>query len=278
MMNAIKKRYFFMVACGLLIGVCGNASTIEKGKRFLVDKVVARVNGVSILYSDTQIPRIAKEGGLYSLDECIIEEVFFQKAVERHLQPSTVDIERQIVAFKIQNNLSNLSDTEFEEQLKKSGITLKMYREQMGRIMAVESVRRAEVSEKIFVTSQEVEAYHKANPRFVKEGYWLHVAQCETEDAPEDTYRWQDLGWVDKCDLDASYDFVASMEVGSISKPVKNAQGYQVIKVIEKRMPRPKTLDERYVKIEKLLRDEKRTKYLEGVEKELLEKAHIVHL
>ena len=171
-------------------------------ERFSIDKIKARVNiegfkGVNILESDLKRPRIEKEGRKYTLDEAIMEQLLYQKAVEKHLLPNAADIERQIVAFKMQNDISNMSDAEFEAQLKESGFTqtsfqksvLDEYKEQLARIMAIENLKRAEISEKIIVSSQEVEDYYKKNPTYTKAEYHLKIATI----APQDVENYKDL-------------------------------------------------------------------------------------
>src|ERR1700689_1574659 len=61
----------------------------KKSKGMLIDKILVRVNiegfkGVNILQSDLEKPRIEKEGGTYTLDEAIMEELMLQKATEKH--------------------------------------------------------------------------------------------------------------------------------------------------------------------------------------------------
>lgn len=253
-------------------------ATVKDKTRFTVDKIVARVNGVNVLQSDLELPRISREGSFYSLKEAITEELFVQRAAEQHMLPTELDVERQVVAFKMQNNMADISDVEFEKQLKQSGFTLRMYKEQLGRLIAVENVKRAEVSEKLVVTSQEAEEYYKKHPAFIKEGYCLKIAYLKSADEDQSHYTWDDLGWVDKLDLDKQFSFVPSMQKGEVSKPVRVGDGFQVVKVVDKRQPRQKTLKECYIDIEKKLHQEKKEQYLATVEKDIWAKAAIVYL
>ncbi len=95
-----------------LSSVVVSGSVAAKDTRFIVDKIIARVNGVNILQSSLEQPRIANEGGLYSLEEAITEELFVQKAIENHFLPTTLDVERQIVSFKMANDMADISDVE----------------------------------------------------------------------------------------------------------------------------------------------------------------------
>lgn len=254
-------------------------------KRWGIDKIIVRVNGANILQSDIEQPRIAKEGQPYTLDEAIMEELLVQRAAEMHMLPNTVEIDRQLVAFKIQNNLTEMSDREFEEELQRNGFTIKTYKNQLGRLIAAENIKRAEISEKIVVTSQDVEEYYKKHPERTQEEYHLVTCtltqeQIENKKAylASDEVAWEDLGWIAKKDLGKKFNVVYSMKKGDLSEPIKLGNTYQVIKLLDKREKRLKTLDERYADIERTLQLERKEKFIGQFEKELKTKASIINL
>lgn len=154
-------------------------------QRVVIDKIVVRVNGINILQSDLQTPRIAKEGGFLTLQEAIIEQLLYDRAASLHMLPSEQDIDRQLVSFKMQNNLNDLSDEEFEEQLKESGFTLKMYKRQLGILLAIENVKRVETSERVVVTSQEVEDYCAKHPDCTDDEYLLQICDLPKDGATD---------------------------------------------------------------------------------------------
>jgi|GEM_PF-4831449 len=254
------------------------------GNKNLVDKILLRVNGTNVLKSDMDQPRIGKEGGKFSLEEVITEELFFQAASEKHMLPSALDIERQIVAFKIQNNLKDMTDKEFEDELKVAGFTLDAYKTQMGRMLAVENVKHSEVSEKIVVSSQEVEAYYAKNPAYTKEEYKIQLAVVagsvveSGKDVPLNDLSWDNLGWVEKKDLGKDFNFIFSMNKGDVSKPQKIEGKYQIVKLDDKKECRLKTLNERYGEIERELQNDKKLKAVDELESDLKAKAVIVKL
>jgi parvulin-like peptidyl-prolyl isomerase len=263
-----------------------DTNDVNTPNRFLIDKIVARVNGTNILQSDLDQPRISKEGSTYSLNEAIIEEVLYQRASEMHMLPTNTDIERQLVAFKIQNNMADISDKEFELLLKQSGFTINTYKNQLGRLYATENVRRAEVSEKIVVTSQEVETYHKAHPTYSKDEFLLMTAtltadQLEQKDTliAENKIAWDDLGWIEKEDIGKKFEIVFSMQKGDISNPIKiDEDTYQIVKLADKKDRHLKTLNESYGEIERKLQDERKDTYLKTFEDEIKANATIVYL
>jgi len=253
--------------------------------RIVIDEIIVRVNGVNLLRSELLMPRIVNEGRPFSLDEAILEELLFQRAGQMHMLPSTADIERHLVTFKIQNHLTELSDKEFENELKQHGFSLPMYKNQLGRMIAVENVKRAEISEKIVVTSQEVEDYYNKNPRYTKEQYHLKlrtipVAKMAEKDVlllPTDPY-WEDLGWIEKKDVEKKFAAVFTMEKGQISEPIADGESNQFIMLVDKKERCLKTLNERYIEIERKLQQEKKETFVGTFEQELKEKATIVVL
>lgn len=254
-------------------------------KRVSIDKFLARVNGSNITLSDLMIPRISKEGGRFTLDEAIDEEILYQRAAEMKMMPSTLDVERQLVAFKMQNNLTAMTDEEFEAQLKQSGFTLKMYKNQLGRLLAVENVKRAEVSEKIIVTTQEVEEEYKKHKRYTEERYLIKVCQIpedqidkKDEFAKSEKVVWEDLDWINKKNIRPEFSPVFEMNKGDISQPLLVDNQYQLIMLADKQDRRQKTLDELYGKIERSLQEKKKEKFVSQFGKDLKEKASIVYL
>ena len=127
--------------------------------RILIDKIVAKVNGSNILMSDLQKPQMSKNGLFFSLQEAVNHELIFQKAVERKLLPTQTDVEKQIVALKIQNGIADVSDEEFKKSLEEEGFTVPEYKNQLAKMLAVERLKQMEFSEKVVVTSQEVEDF-----------------------------------------------------------------------------------------------------------------------
>ena len=256
-----------------------------KRKRWVIDRIVRRVNGSNILQSDLALPRLSKEGGRYSIDELTMEELLIQKAAELHMLPTGVDIERQLVSFKIQNNLTDMTDDEFEEQLKESGFSLNSYKVQLSRLIAAENVRRVELSERLVIASQEVERFYQDNPAYVPEAY--HLSICTVPESKirkfkefieSDDATWHDLGLIEKDEIGENFSFVIGMHIGQTSKPFKLDNQNKVIKLLEKQERRLKTLDERYIEIERELQEQRKSEHLNQLEKELREKAAIVDL
>ena len=250
--------------------------TAQAPQRVTIDCILAYVEGNPLFKSDVAQPRIAKEGERYTLDELIKEELWFQRAIKMHMLPSATDVERQLTTFRLQNNFSNLSDAEFEDQLKKFGFTIKSYKAQLGRLGAVERAKSAELSEKIMITTQEVESFYKDHPEYTKEEYHLNIASVDENNQPQ---QWEDLGWVAREDIGEKFSKVLSMKPNEISEPIETDEKmHQVIKLVDKKEKRLKTLDERYRDIEQTIQKERSETFVTSFEKELLDHASITYL
>jgi parvulin-like peptidyl-prolyl isomerase len=283
---AISVSFTFL----LLVNVFCESEKVEfktgTGRREVVDKIVATVNGTIILRSDLEVSRIDLGGKRYTLEQAIDHELLFQKATARKLLPTALDVEKYILAWKREHNLVSMTDKEFEERLHTEGLTLKKYRSQLSRILAIRNLRGLEISEQVVVTTDEIKSYFKANPEYSDDEYLLQTkivpaAQAETEaDAikKEKKIKWIELDWVKKSNLAEKMSFVNNMKVGEISKPLKVDQGYQFLKLVKKIDGHLETLDERYVKIERLLQDEKMAKFEAEYVAKLRAKASIVNL
>ncbi|MCF7799665.1 hypothetical protein K9L05_04075 [Candidatus Babeliales bacterium] len=251
----------------------------------LVDKIVVRVNGANILNSDLNKPRLAKGGQAYELQEAITEELFFQKAAERKLLTTESEIEKQIVSLKIQNGMADVTDQEFEEQLKKEGFSLNEYKYQMAKLLAIEKFKQAEFNERVVVTNQQIDEYHKNNPEYAQAEYKLKICvlsddqlDINGEIIKKDNLKWEDLGWVKKKDLSKNLLFVCDMNNDEVSKPVKIKTDYQIIKLEDKKEEHLRTLDERRTEIERLLQDKKKEKFEKELVKDLESKSSIICL
>lgn len=252
--------------------------------RTVVDKIVARVNGINILKSDLDKPRIGNTGKPYSLDQLVMEEVLFQKSADPKapVMPTQAEVDRQITMMKISNNLQNMPDEEFEQQLKEEGFSLPEYRNQMARILASEKVKHLEINEKIVITSNEVEGFCKKNPEYSKESCWIKIADIPKKQKDKalnkDKLDWDDLGWVSRKDVAPDLAFIFDMEKGEVSKPVKRDDQFQVVMIVDKKNRRLKTLEERYIDIERKLQNEKRAKLEREFEDNMKKEATIVFL
>ena len=252
----------------------------------LIDKIVARVNGVNIMYSTLQVDSVMT-GRRPTLDEAIADELWVQRAKARNLEPSDLDIDKQIISMKQQNNLMELSDEEVDQRLiVELGMNLERYRLMVKRASAASRAQSQELWGRCTVRAREVEDYCKKHPQVTTARYRFKLAPLtEVQTAkwniggtvPEDI-EWDEFDWIEKPRLATHLRVVTSMKPGEISKPIKTASGYVAVQLIEKVAAREQSLQERYGEVEQLLRNEKMDVASIAMGKELFKDAIIVKL
>lgn len=276
----IGKKVSEAVSTGL-----SKRSVVSLGNRKVVDKIVARVNGRNILLSDINRPRIDKSGAKYTLEEAIEHELLFQQAAKKKLLAKNIDIDKYILAWKETNQLTNISDEEFENRLKKDGLTIRSYREQLSKILAIKNLRQFEVSERVVITAREVEEFYKKNPVYSEDRYLLKVkivafdkAKNEEEAVLYKDATWVDLGWIDRSRLADNMKFITGMKEGEFSEAIKAEDGYQIFKLDKFDASHKKSIDESWTEIERKIQEKKIAKFEEEYVVELRKKASVIYL
>ncbi len=274
-----------------LIIFCLASSTLLvplQAKRIVLDTIVARVNGTNILQSDVDKPQIMNEGQPLPLQDLITQELLVQYAAKMHMVPSIEDVNRQVTSFrdgiKKQLHVDALDEDMFAAELKKYGFTPDEYKQQVGRSLAITQVKRAEESEKAVVSFQDVEAAYKKHPEYTEEAY--HIALCTLPNDiknPEDfgtskAAIWEDLGWIKPEDLSSDLKVVTKHQTGDIIGPVDQGDDTRLVKLIEKRERKLKTLAEAYSSIERKIQRKRGKTIFENLEKRLRDSASIVYL
>ncbi|MGD1997750.1 MAG: peptidyl-prolyl cis-trans isomerase [Candidatus Dependentiae bacterium] len=255
--------------------------------RELVDKVVARVNNANILHSTLQTPQISKDGKPFTLDEAIVEELWVQRANERKVMPTELDIDKQIIAVKQDQGVLDKSDEEADASLEKAiGINFATYRHQLMRFHAMEMMKGQEVRSRCSVSNHEVREYYDKHPEKVTARYRISLAtltpnevkQWRTLKKTPSKVLWEALEWMEATDIGAHLSRVFNMKKGEVSDVIKTKDGSLAVRVDDIIEARTKTLEECYGKIENHLRRDKIDDFAAGMEKELRDGAVIVKL
>ncbi len=159
---------------------------------YVLDKIMARVNGTPVLLSDLLQRRIDRNGEALltrddydfkrehlikkALEQAIDDELLFHRALDRQLLPSELEIEKQIVSLKAMQGLTHLTTEQFEEQLAGEGLTMRSYRVQLRRVLATEKLRQTEMSERLVTTTQELREQFEKSPQKQEESFRLKTA------------------------------------------------------------------------------------------------------
>jgi len=248
----------FLVFCLLQIGLSSSA--------ILVDEIVAKVNSTNICLSDLHERQMQLGGKTRTLEQCIEDEIFMQKARDYGAVMSDDELSKRMVALRAGYGFGYKTQAEFEAFLKRSGLSTKRLRDQLCRSGSIISVRGALAPKDALVTRQDVEAYCAAHPLEKDVEYLLSFASGARDllgadgDLPEGlVLSWNELdGWMRKADLAENMNFVKTMSVGQVSAPVLRDDTFFVYRLEKKNEARLFTVDERYAEVEKILLNERK--------------------
>ena len=166
---------------------------------------------------------------------------------------------------------NNIAPAQLREALARSGIAYDGYREDVRRQILQGRLRQREVIDKIRVSDQEAEAFMARNPKFSEGGartayHLLHIlaatpegataeqitaarAKAErlvarlrsgasfrelarTESDARQALEGGDLGWLEAAQVPSAFiDQVERMRRGDVSDPIRNANGFNIVKL-----------------------------------------------
>lgn len=267
----MKNRYFRILL------LCFSSLTLN-GKEIVLDKIVARINGRNILKSHLEEPRITKNTQPFTLDELVTDEVVVQKAEELHCAPSASDLEAAINAEKIEFGGKNMTHDEFErERLQVIGLTLPQYRTQLYRFHATEHLIGRLITNKLIISTQDIEDYYQKNPVYIEEKFHILLANVETEKPNMSSIRWRDFGWFSRDQLDEVYrKAIIKLKPGqTTAKPINKDGKLQLIMLKDHKPRHIEALSVRYTDIKQHLKEERREPFVKDFVADIKSKAYI---
>ncbi len=147
----------------------------------VVDYIAAVVNGEPILYSE--VVEYAKENHIRNLraarDSLIERKILLTEAKAEGITVSDREVEAAVKDFMKRNGFKSLKD--FEEALKKEGLTLEDVRRKLREQMMVARLISRNVKSKVRVTDIDVEKYcRKLQEKPVREVYYIFTKNRAT--------------------------------------------------------------------------------------------------
>jgi peptidyl-prolyl cis-trans isomerase SurA len=178
----------------------------EKGKSRVVEEIVARVNNDIITLSDydreranapddarqdcqgctaAQLDASIKEKDQNVLRDLIDQSLLVQKGKDLNINVEP-DVIKQMDRIRQQNKLKDMD--EFEDALRKSGIVVEDYKNQIRNRLLTQEVIRREVGSRINIPREEIQKfYEKHKKEFVRpEMVYLSEFFLSTENKPEE--------------------------------------------------------------------------------------------
>lgn len=258
--------------------------------RELLDENVSRV-----LQSQYQHTRVSEEKlhelRVKELAVLIRRQLLVAGAKDRGLALPLAEARRQVAAMEAQ-----LGREEYQKSLKARGWSKKDHERVLAETLLAEKAYQRFIVTPSAVSEEEISAFFKASPARFQWPEALHLqhillkvsatADAKAWDKREqeaqdlvarlqrgenfaslasqfsnDPYRVKggDLGWVHRGRLVEPLETVVwAARVGELLGPVRSSEGFHIVKVLERRMARPMTLDEARPMIERELLEKKR--------------------
>lgn len=201
------------------------------------------------------------------LETLILESLQLQLAERGGIRVDDDTLNEQMSKIAAQNNMSL---TQFSQELTKSGTNYPAVREQVRREMTIAQLRQRQISQRIRISDQEINRalnsknkpesleYHLAailikpssnSPEAIKQaGQTATTVYNEAKSgrsfaqlaaahsAAPNGKSGGDLGWNKTSQLSTAVtQAIAGLEVGGVSPPFQDTQGFSIVKIIEKR-------------------------------------------
>jgi hypothetical protein len=255
--------------------------------RILVDKIVGRVNGITITQSQLDTPQIANNTKPFTFDQYAANVLWYERAKDRQMLPSEDDITRSVNQFKKDNDLVDLPDDQVDSLMRgKIGIDVATYRAQLEQYFAIDSLKSYEFRNRCSVSESEIRAAYEAHPIVDVARYTLEVASLSAAEVV--SWNSNELAAADftfeKCDPIAETDLaphfkpILKRAVGDVVL-ITDPQGEaMLIRLVAKQEAHVQTLTERYHAIELTLQRKKIEQYARESEQELYRNAVICQL
>lgn len=273
MRNLCKFAFFFL---GLISSVV-RAEPLDRVVAVVNDGVISQVElsqrlqlAKQQLLSKSQVsdPLLKKQ----ILDQMILEKIEQQLAERSGIQVPDAMIEKAIESMAEQENLSSQA---FQNQLLAKGIHYDQFREQIRANLMIQQLQKRDLGNQISVSDREIDQYLRSKEGQDIAGAEYHLSHIlialpqdpnatQIEQAKKETEQLLaqlrqgadfntlaahhskgpqamsggDLGWrtVEELPTLFSQD-VSKMKAGQIAGPFRNASGFHIVKLVEKRQP-----------------------------------------
>jgi peptidyl-prolyl cis-trans isomerase SurA len=168
---SIRSRFMAPLGLVMLAFAAGGCGRGPETPASVPDDTLATVDGRPIRRNDVDSAfRRTQEGGatmspeeaatikLNILDELILQDILLAKATALKIEAATADLDSAFNQRK-----QNLTDEQFQQELKKRELTPENLRESLRRELVAQKLLEQEVTKKVSVTDQEITDFFNAN-------------------------------------------------------------------------------------------------------------------
>ncbi|HEV2917297.1 MAG TPA: hypothetical protein VGW78_06165 [Candidatus Babeliales bacterium] len=265
----------------------------EEPNTYLLDcirAIIVTTEGTELVtQSDLERPNFF--GRLPTLQEEIEERLIYQDALKYHITITEDQIDRQIAVVMRQNNLTL---DQLKELCTEYGMTYQELRDKLARVYTVNTMKEHIIESKLIINRSEIIAYYEANPEYTEVIYELQrtvVPYAQDKNAQKAMLQeriatkqlMDDIGWsitfsVEYSAVSDAKSFIHSMHVGDVVLADERIDGFELYRLVGKKEAALRSLEERYMEIDHILRRPMREKLMENYRRKLFEESTIVYL
>jgi parvulin-like peptidyl-prolyl isomerase len=277
-------------------GSFGQAEEVEEPEVIeLIDSIVAIVYGPerTRIICDSELRRMGIDGRRRTLPDIILEELMYQQTIKYKIPVDESAIDKYLLDIRRKNNLSL---EQVKEIFKRSGYTYQEGREQLAMMYASSTMVELKIMQRLGVTEQEVIAFYEANPIYKEAKYQLErsfipykssishdeqkmmIERDIIKKGKASELQWGTPFWLKESELSEVMEFVNSMNIGDVSVPLEDSDGFEMYRLTAKRDRCVVSLEKRFREISDILKMPKYQQEMEKYRDELLAAAHIVYL
>lgn len=241
------------------------------------------------------------------ISRMITDKLFLHRAKEMGITVEEKDVELAITDIRKKNGAT---EEQFKAVLEKNGFTYEQYKLDVKDQIIISKVTGMDIRSKITISEKEIRNYyekHKSEFSEPEEVKASHILIAFNKDKSEDKARRRaykiygqlkkgesfasmarlysddgtakdggDLGFFNRGMMVSKFEDAAfALRVGEIGEPIKTQFGYHIIKVTDKKAPKPHSLEKAHSSIESKVGQEKYQKKYKEVVAELKAKSYI---
>jgi peptidyl-prolyl cis-trans isomerase C len=261
----MRPLKIMIAASGIALAVAASAPVLAQS-----DKVLARVNGVAITEADVTAlrdqlgPALAKvpeseRGRLWAeLVQYLIESMLIGVAVEKEKLTESPEYKAQLEFYR-QRAMREFYMNKRARDTVKEADARKFYDEKIGQIKPETEVRVRHI---LVATEEEA---HEIIERLGRGADFAELAK-EKSTAPS-RVQGGDLGYFTASQAPKEFsDAAFALEKGGVSEPVETEQGWNVIKLEDKREKKPPAFDDVKSEILEALIQQKQVEVMTGLQ------------
>ena len=265
----------------------------------IVERVVAKVNGDIVTLSEFQARQVAavqaagittedqvekflRDNNARILQEAVDDLLLVQKANEEGMRLRPDYVKEIVEGIKKENNIQ--SDDDLQQQLRREGMSLDELKRNIERSVLRRQLLSHELEAKTAVSEAEVRADYDAHRADYARPGSLHLQEIVVKTQSGSLALANDLvrrarAGEDFAELARAYSAAPTraalaLPVGGVSAPLPTADGFRILKVVEKTEGTQVPFEEVKAEIQKRLSAERAAKeyeaYMEGLRKEAI--------